>query len=68
MLELFIIGIIVLGVYAIYEKLRGKPPAGRDATGRNDFSSYDSDRRPDIGRNGPDRPADNDLDDGNGGE
>lgn len=56
MLEIFIVLMIVAGIYGIYDKMRGKS--------HNENKS--SDKMPDVGRDGPDRPADNELDDGPG--
>jgi len=56
MLEIFIILMIVAGIYGIYEKICGK----------SHNENKPSDRTPDIGRDGPDRPEDTNLDDGPG--
>ncbi len=58
MLEIFIVLMIVAGIYWIHDKICGK----------SHNENKPSDRTPDVGRDGPDRPADNELDDDDPGE
>ena len=53
MLEIFIVLMIVAGICWIHDKICGK----------SHNENKPSDRTPDVGRDGPDRPADNEYDD-----